>query len=51
LMDVIAMVHEIIDGTYRQTNLPNESPEYLGMPKAAKRRCYESTPELLCYFT
>jgi predicted dithiol-disulfide oxidoreductase (DUF899 family) len=23
------MVHEIIDGTYRQTNLPNESPEYL----------------------
>ena len=24
------MVHEMIDGTYRQTNLPNESPEYLG---------------------
>jgi len=23
------MVHEMIDGTYRQTNLPNESPEYL----------------------
>jgi len=23
------MVHETIDGTYRQTNLPNESPEYL----------------------
>ena len=23
------MVHEIIDGTYRQTNLPNESKEYL----------------------
>ncbi|MCM3870716.1 MAG: DUF899 family protein [Pyrinomonadaceae bacterium] len=23
------MVHEIIDGTYRQTNLTNESPEYL----------------------
>ncbi len=23
------MVHEIIDGTYRQTNLPNESAEYL----------------------
>ncbi|HJQ84915.1 MAG TPA: DUF899 family protein [Candidatus Binatia bacterium] len=23
------MVHEIIDGTYRQTNLSNESPEYL----------------------
>lgn len=22
------MVHEIIDGTYRQTNLPNESAEY-----------------------
>jgi predicted dithiol-disulfide oxidoreductase (DUF899 family) len=24
------MVHEMIDGTYRQTNLPNESPDYLG---------------------
>src|SRR5258708_23781978 len=23
------MVHEMIDGTYRQTNLWNESPEYL----------------------
>jgi len=23
------MVHQIIDGTYRQTNLPNESPDYL----------------------
>jgi predicted dithiol-disulfide oxidoreductase (DUF899 family) len=23
------MVHEMSDGTYRQTNLPNESPEYL----------------------
>src|SRR6266536_5345423 len=23
------MVHEMIDGMYRQTNLPNESPEYL----------------------
>ncbi len=23
------MVHEMIDGTFRQTNLPNESPEYL----------------------
>ena len=23
------MVHEMIDGTYRQTNLPNETPEYL----------------------
>ena len=23
------MVHEMIDGTYRQTNLPNESYEYL----------------------
>jgi len=23
------MVHEMIDGTYRQTNLPDESPEYL----------------------
>ena len=24
------MAHEMIDGTYRQTNLPNESAEYLG---------------------
>jgi predicted dithiol-disulfide oxidoreductase (DUF899 family) len=24
------MVHSIVDGTYRQTNLPNESLEYLG---------------------
>jgi len=24
-----AMIHEMIDGTYRQTNLPNESLEYL----------------------
>jgi hypothetical protein len=23
------MAHEMIDGTYRQTNLPNESAEYL----------------------
>src|SRR5215510_3936230 len=23
------MVHEMIDGTFRQTNLPNESAEYL----------------------
>ena len=23
------MVHETIEGTFRQTNLPNESPEYL----------------------
>src|SRR3989440_666414 len=23
------MVHKMIDGTYRQTNLPNDSPEYL----------------------
>lgn len=22
------MVHEMIDGTYRQTNLPNESPGF-----------------------
>jgi len=29
LMEVTVMVHEMIDGTYRQTNLPNESPEYL----------------------
>src|SRR5260370_30430606 len=28
-MEVWPMVHEMIDGTYRQTNLPNESPEYL----------------------
>jgi hypothetical protein len=29
LPEVKLMVHEMIDGTYRQTNLPNESPEYL----------------------
>src|SRR2546425_10388573 len=29
LLEVRLMVHEMIDGTYRQTNLPNESPEYL----------------------
>src|ERR1700704_1525038 len=28
-MEASLMVHEMIDGTYRQTNLPNESPEYL----------------------
>ncbi len=27
--EVKPVVHEMIDGTYRQTNLPNESPEYL----------------------
>jgi len=27
--EVTPMAHETIDGTYRQTNLPNESPEYL----------------------
>jgi predicted dithiol-disulfide oxidoreductase (DUF899 family) len=27
--EVRPMVHEMIDGTYRQTNLPNESREYL----------------------
>jgi predicted dithiol-disulfide oxidoreductase (DUF899 family) len=35
-MEVIAMVHEIIDGTYRQTNLPNESPEYLAKREALR---------------
>jgi predicted dithiol-disulfide oxidoreductase (DUF899 family) len=29
LLEVKQMVHEMVDGTYRQTNLPNESPEYL----------------------
>src|ERR671923_2437856 len=28
-MEGTVMVHEMIDGTYRQTNLTNESPEYL----------------------
>src|SRR5260370_42027310 len=28
-MEVWPMVNEMIDGTYRQANLPNESPEYL----------------------
>jgi hypothetical protein len=31
------MVKEMIDGTFRQTNLPNESAEYLA--KRAARRC------------
>src|SRR5215475_6665048 len=29
VMKGMYMVHEMIDGTYRQTNLANESPEYL----------------------
>src|SRR5436853_7687295 len=33
------MVHEMIDGTYRQTNLPNESAEYL--PKREELRLAE----------
>src|ERR1051326_991101 len=31
------MVHEIIDGTYRQTNLRNESPEYLAKREALRQ--------------
>ena len=31
------MVHEIIDGTYRQTNLTNESPEYLTKREELRR--------------
>src|SRR5689334_10826331 len=31
------MVHEMIDGTYRQTNLPNESPEYLSKREALRQ--------------
>ncbi|HEX6994976.1 MAG TPA: DUF899 family protein [Gammaproteobacteria bacterium] len=31
------MAHETIDGTYRQTNLPNESPEYLSKREALRR--------------
>jgi predicted dithiol-disulfide oxidoreductase (DUF899 family) len=31
------MVHEMIDGTYRQTNLPNESAEYLAKREALRR--------------
>jgi predicted dithiol-disulfide oxidoreductase (DUF899 family) len=30
------MVHEMIDGTYRQTNLPNESTEYLSKREALR---------------
>ena len=30
------MVHETIDGTYRQTNLPNESAEYLAKREALR---------------
>ena len=31
------MVHEIVDGTYRQTNLPNESSEYLAKREALRK--------------
>jgi predicted dithiol-disulfide oxidoreductase (DUF899 family) len=31
------MVHQVIDGTYRQTNLPNESGEYLSKREALRR--------------
>lgn len=31
------MVHETIDGTYRQTNLTNESPEYLAAREELRR--------------
>jgi predicted dithiol-disulfide oxidoreductase (DUF899 family) len=37
------MVNEMIDGTYRQTNLPNESPEYL----AKREEVREAEIELL----
>lgn len=30
------MVHETIAGTYRQTNLTNESPEYLAKARARR---------------
>jgi predicted dithiol-disulfide oxidoreductase (DUF899 family) len=32
-----AMVHQMIDGTYRQTNLQNESPEYLTKREELRR--------------
>jgi predicted dithiol-disulfide oxidoreductase (DUF899 family) len=31
------MVHEMIEGTFRQTNLPNESAEYLGKREEVRR--------------
>jgi len=31
------MVHQVIDGTYRQTNLTNESAEYLAKREALRR--------------
>ena len=31
------MVHEMVDGTYRQTNLPNESAEYLAKREALRK--------------
>jgi predicted dithiol-disulfide oxidoreductase (DUF899 family) len=37
------MVHEMIDGTYRQTNLSNESPEYL----AAREKLRQAEIELM----
>jgi len=37
------MVHETIDGTYRQTNLTNESAEYL----AAREELRQAEIELI----
>ena len=34
------MVHEMIDGTYRQTNLPNESAEYLSKREVSTNSLY-----------
>ena len=40
------MVHEMIDGTYRQTNLPNESPEYLAKREELRLRETHRSAEL-----
>ena len=34
--EVCVVVHEVIDGTYRQTNLPDESPAYLAKREALR---------------
>ena len=41
------MVHEMIDGTYRQTNLPNESPEYLATREGLRLRETHESAEVV----
>ena len=36
------MVHDWIEGTFRQTNLPNESPEYLAKREEVRLADYRN---------